>query len=101
MGGRAAEAAFYPPELITNILRGMRDTADAECAEVDHDVDMKVAMASAGSLHDIPACSVKASYRESDLSHQNAQLKLKFKFMKGNSIDIDLNKNFREQYKDK
>ena len=68
MGGRAADAAFYPPELITNILRGMRDTADAECVEVDHDVDMKVAMASAGSLHDIPACSIKSSYRESDLS---------------------------------
>ena len=30
MGGRAAAAAIYPLGLITAILRGMRDTADAE-----------------------------------------------------------------------
>ena len=101
IGGRAADAAFYPPELVTNILRGMRDTADAECNDpcMTH-VDMTVAMARAGSLHDIPAYSLKASYRESDLSHQNAQMKVKFRFLKGHSIDIDLDKNFREMYKD-
>ena len=33
VGGRAANAAFYPPGLIINILRGMRDTADAEFNE--------------------------------------------------------------------
>ena len=100
IGGRAANAAFYPPELITNILRGMRDTADAEYMEVDEDVSMDTAMHSAGALHDIPACSIGAAYRESDLSHTNAQRRVTFKFLNGYSSKIDLNKNFRDKYKD-
>ena len=35
LGGRAADAAFYPMKLVTEILRGMRDTADAEAAPED------------------------------------------------------------------
>ena len=81
MGGRAANAAFYPPKLITNIIRGMRGTADAVYQEDDHDVDMTVAMANAGSLHDIPATSLCAAYREDDLNHENAQRAVTFKFL--------------------
>ena len=36
-GNRAAAAAFYPTQLITEILRGIRDTADAEQPEADPD----------------------------------------------------------------
>ena len=72
-GGRAAQAAFYPPPLVTNILRGIRDTADSEHVEVEHDNDMRIAMTRAGSLEDIPACSLKSAYREADMSHQNAK----------------------------
>lgn len=100
IGGRAADAAFYPPELITNILRGIRDTADAEFNKVEHDVDMNSAMDRAGALHDIPACSINAAYRESYSSHQNDQRRVKFQFLNGNSSAIDLNKHFREMYKD-
>ena len=32
-GGRPKAAAYYPPDLIVEILRGMRDEADAKLAE--------------------------------------------------------------------
>ena len=83
VGGRAANAAFYPPELITKILRGMRDTAGAGHVEVDHDVDMGIATTSAGALHDIPPQSLCAAYRESELNHANVQRTVKCKFLNG------------------
>ena len=67
IGSRAADAAFCPPELITNILRGMRNTADAEFKDVEHDVTMDVAMTCAGALHDLPAQPLRAAYRESEI----------------------------------
>ena len=54
IGGRAAAAAYYAPELITEILRGMRDTADAEAIERDHSHDMDVAMLKAAHFHYVP-----------------------------------------------
>ena len=69
VGGRAANAAFHPPELITSILRGMRDTADAGLKDVDNDVAMDVAMTCAGALRALPAHSLYAAHRESDLNH--------------------------------
>ena len=33
VGGRAAAAAYYPAKLISQMLRGIRDTADAEHKE--------------------------------------------------------------------
>ena len=100
MGGRAAQAAFYPPPLVTNILRGMRDTADSEHVEAEHDYEMNVAMLRAGSLQDIPAYSLKSAYRESDMSHQNAKLNVRFQYLNGTSANVDLNPNFRDVYKD-
>ena len=38
MGGKAAAAAYYPLDLITEILRGMRNTADFEDVE-DNSID--------------------------------------------------------------
>lgn len=52
LGGRAANAAYYPPELITEMLRGIRDTADAEHHDPEHSTAMMAQMAAAGMLHD-------------------------------------------------
>ena len=100
IGGRAANAAFYPPELITDILRGMRDTADAEYVEQEQCHDMDVAMLRAASLHDLPAFSIIAAYRESDLSHEHAQKTITFKHLNGRSVKVSLDKNMKDIYKD-
>ena len=100
MGGRAAHAAYYPPMLITNILRGMRDTADAEHQDIDQDVEMTVAMAHAGALHDVQATSLNAAYREDDLNHENAKRTVNFKFLNGYSKTINLDGNFKDKCKD-
>ena len=54
LGGRAAQAAFYPPGLVLEILRGIRDTADSEW--VDHpepeDSQIQSAVLCAGLFHD-------------------------------------------------
>ena len=48
-GGRPANAAVYPIERVESILRGIRDTADAEGAreEAEHDDNIICAMAAA------------------------------------------------------
>ena len=61
VGGRAAAAAYYPPKLISQILRSMRDTADAEFKEHEITHDMAEAMVSAALLHDqMPASLIAA-----------------------------------------
>ena len=100
MGGRAANAAFYPPELITEILRGIRDTADASHKDPEHSSAMMLALARAGALHDQPAKSIVAAFREADLGHSNAKRSVLFKFLDGRTVSLDLEKNFRESYKD-
>ena len=54
VGGRAKAAEDYSLDLITEILRGMRDTADHEDKWDDgHGSDVDTAVKSAGMLHDI------------------------------------------------
>ena len=54
VGGRAKAAEDYPLELVTEIVRGMRDAADFEEDWGDAlDSDLDVAMLSAGLLHDV------------------------------------------------
>ena len=57
MGGRAAAAALYPPDLITAILRGMRDTGDLEDMWVG-DVADELMLPShiAGLIQDVIPC---------------------------------------------
>ena len=63
LGGRAAQAAFYPMQLVTEILRGIRDTADAESSGSDGpSKGMRDAMAKVAALHDDPP-SVLASLK--------------------------------------
>ena len=100
ISGRATAAAYYPPKLISQILRGMRDTADAEHAESDWTPEMGIAMVHAAMHHDQPATSLVAAYRESDLAHANAQRKVTFKYMDGREVSLSLDSNFKPQYKD-
>ena len=100
IGGRAAAAAYYPAKLITQILRGMRDTADAAHTESEWTPEMSVAMIHAALHHDQPATSLVAAYRESDLAHANAQRKVVFNYMDGREISLSLDSNFKPQYKD-
>ena len=100
MGGRAKDAAYYPPELITEILRGMRDTADAEYRDVSQSTDLDVESKKAGQLHDQPARSLVAAYRAADLSQSNAQRHIKFQYLNGKTVSLDLEQNFKDGYKD-
>ena len=78
----------------------MRDTADAEYVELEQCNDMEVATLRAASLHDLPASSIIAAYRESDLSHENAQKTITFKYLNGRSAKVSLDKNMKDIYKD-
>ena len=64
----------------------MRDTANAEHKEQLHCHDMEIAMLKAAALHDLPASSIVAAYRESDLGHENAQKTITFKYINGKSV---------------
>ena len=44
LSGRAKDAAFYPLKLVTEILRGVRDTAEAEHPDEDR-IDREMARA--------------------------------------------------------
>ena len=68
VGGRAASAAFYPTKLIEQMLRGIRDTADAENrpADVEGDALLVQSVARAGKLQDCPP-SIASRIRDQDL----------------------------------
>ena len=100
MGGRAKDAAFYPPELITEILRGMRDTADAAYQEESVSTALDFSTKRAGSLHDQPAFSIIAAYKNADLSQSNAKRRVKFQYLDGRTTSLDLEPHFKELYKD-
>ena len=100
VGGRAAAAAYYPAKLISQILRGMRDTADAEAKEHEYSAEMAEAMVSAAMMQDQAPMSLIAAYRESDLAHSNSQRKVIFKYLNGREVSLSLDGNFKPQYKD-
>ena len=100
MGGRAAAAADYPAKLISQILRGIRDTADAEAKEPEYTAEMAEAMLSASLMQDQAPMSLMAAYRESDLAHSNSQRKVIFKYLDGRKVSLSMDGNFKPQYKD-
>ena len=57
-------------------------------------------MASAGLLHDQSASSLLAALRETDLENANAKRKITFKFSDGCTVDLNLEKHFKNGYKD-
>ena len=99
VGGRAKAAENYPLELITQILRGMRDTADFEEEWGDAmEVDLDNAVMTAGLLHDVQFSSIVAAYRAEDLKSDTEKLHVKFKHLKGPVETVQL--VFKDSYKD-
>ena len=84
VGGRAKTAEDYSIELVTEILRGVRDTADAEekwgdeCSE-----ELIASMRTAGVMHDVHDVSVAAAYRAEDLDAATEKLTVKLKYADG------------------
>ena len=80
VGGRETSAEDYPLELITEILRGMRDTADHEEQWGDEaDRDLDATMLSAGRLHDPKFSNIVAAYRAKDSEEEARRLSVKYK----------------------
>ena len=68
IGGRAKAAQDYSPELMGEILRGMRDTADHEEQWGDaNDVELDHAVMAAGLVYDVRFSSLVAAYKADDL----------------------------------
>ena len=81
MGGRAKAAEDCSVELITEILRGIRDTADFEEEWGDsNEPDLDQAMLSAGLLHDVKYSSLAAAYRVEDAKAETENLSVKCKY---------------------
>ena len=80
VGGRAKAAENYPIELITEMLRGMGDTADFEEEWGDqNEADLDHAMLNAGLLHGVKFTSLAAAYRAKDLEEETKRLTVKLK----------------------
>ena len=69
MSGRAAAAAFYPAKLVAEILRGIRDTADAEALskeeQVEHDDHLQRLSLRAGARQDVGLDPIVSSIQQS------------------------------------
>ena len=100
MGGRAAAAAYYPLGLITAILRGMRNTADAEDKGDSQPPGLIAAMEVAGSVQDAPNASIMAAMKSQDLAKDIAQTELTVKIADGTQRKVRPSGNFKPQYKD-
>ena len=99
VGGRAKSAENNPIELITDILRVLRDTADFEEERGDEvEANIDHAMLNAGLLHDVNFTSLVSAYRAKDLEKETKRLSVKFKFKKGNVEHTNL--VFKDIYKD-
>ena len=86
-------------ELITKMLRGMRDTADFEEDWGDEtEADMSHTMLNARLLHDVTFTSLVSAYRAQDFKEETQRLTVKFNFKKVNAEHTDL--LFKEVYKD-
>ena len=96
---RAESAENYPWELINEMLRGMRDTADFEEEWGDEtEADLDHAMLNAGLLDDMKFTSLVAAYRAQDLKEETERLSVKFKYKKGKVEHTKL--VFKDTYKD-
>ena len=99
VGGRAKKCEDYPLDLITEILRGIRDTADHEEEWGDELVSaLDARVMGAGLLHDVKCSSLVAAYRAQDLKEETQKLSVKFKHRNGNVEEVKL--AFKDSYKD-
>ena len=98
VGGRAKACENYSPELITEILRGIRDTADHEEEWGDECVaSLDANLMCAALLHDV-RLSLVATYRAQDLKEETERLSVKFKHTNGRMESVNL--AFKDAYKD-
>ena len=99
VGGRAKACENYPPELITEILRGIRDTADHEEEWGDECLSsLDATVMSAALLHDVRTSSLVAAYRAKDLEEETSRLTVRFKHLDGRIESMEL--KFKDAYKD-
>ena len=79
MSGRAKAAEDYSLELISEILRGIRDTADHE-EEWDDSLgkDVDTAIKVTGCFHDVKDVNLGAVYRAEDAMAKTENLSVKF-----------------------
>ena len=101
MGG-SGQGSIYPIELITEIFRGIKDTADAEDPERSPDLpkDVIAAMNVASSLHDLAPGPVLAAIRNAEPTRPTKAKLTKIRMNDGTIRDLDINTNFKETYRD-
>lgn len=102
LGGRAADAAFYPMVLITEILRGMRDTQDAADAISDPAVVGDVPGQDSqhvNLLHDV-SLGVSATLKQEDIMSATPSRTTVFKFADGKHKNLNLSEHFKDSYRD-
>ena len=51
-------------------------------------------------MHDQSASSLLAAFREADIGNANAKRKIAFELLDGRTVDLDLDKHFKDRYKD-
>ena len=100
--GRGAQATFYPTDLIAEIIRGIRDTADHE-----HDVDQETVhpslstlMSRAGAVHDVHLDPVLAAIQEADRAQLQPSRTTKFRLANGKIQNVNLDHHFKDSYVD-
>ena len=87
-------------KLITEILRGIRDTHDAEHPDEDlPDQEIRRGLARAALLHDEPM-GVVAAVQHEDLQASHTKRTTTFRMADGTSKLIPLHANFRSVYRD-
>ena len=99
VGGRAKAAEDYSLELVTEIIRGIRDTADHE-EEWGDEVEPNLAqkMLTAGLMHDVKFSSLAAMYQAEDAKKDSENLSVKCKYKSGRTESTNL--VFKDSYRD-
>ena len=97
-GGRTAEAAYYPPDLIVEILRGVRDDADAMLLNSEQEEQGKLLAAVAQSglnvTTDQPTYAQQSRSEEASNSIENTRSQ--FKVLDGTFTEV--NWSFKDSY---
>ena len=103
-GGRAANAAFYSRDLVLEILRGIRDTTDAEHGVQEEEeraedhVNAIDAASNSGFGHLEHEHDFNREFRDRDLANAVAQKSSTFKFANGETTQVAW--RFKDRYVD-
>ena len=100
-GGRPANAAFYPIELVEAILRGIRDTADAEGVREEPEHDDKVLCAMAAAAQNVGDDLDDGEHELEDLASAETDSKDSLPQQHGGKTEISYNDiNVKAKYVD-